>query len=98
MQTAHLSIDYEEGDQSTYRAVELRVRQGEVVIRCASADPVKDWERVVYLADLLRREEQVDVVMFSSSCDHFVMDGESFCFDENEMIQRISEPARSESI
>lgn len=70
---AWMTIDYDEGDQSTYKAVTVKIRDGKEV-RFSTGDPVADWKSALRHA----ADESVDMVLFSSSVDHFVMDGDGF--------------------
>ena len=81
----HMSIDYDEGDQASYRAVDVSIskldgkgkwrnRKG---ARFETGDVVADWRAAVkWVAG--RLDEDDDVVLQSSSCDHFTMDGDDY--------------------
>lgn len=73
MNRAWISIDYDEGDQATYRAVEVAVRE-EKPVRFETCDPVSDWKSAIHHA----ANSECDFILFSSSVDHFTMDGDRF--------------------
>ena len=65
-----LHIDYTEGDQKSYRGMYATQGQ-EVIASVYSGDPIVDWTE---LKDNLRGY----VKYLSSSCDHFVQDGDAY--------------------
>ncbi len=76
METAILSIEYIEGDQSTYTSVELRYtndKRERVVESYATGNVAAD-----YKAALLRADELGRIVMKSSTCDNFFFDGDDY--------------------
>ncbi len=79
---AHLYIDFVEGDQSTYRCVELSIGD-KIKIKFDSGDPVIDYANYMkFIMDC----DNISVVTHSSMVDHFFMDGEEFfelCFDKD---------------
>lgn len=78
---AYLYIDFDEGDQSTYRCVELTI--GKKKIKFDSGDPIIDYANYIkFIMDC----DNIFVVTHSSMVDHFFMDGEEFfelCFDHD---------------
>ena len=74
----HLRIDYTEPDQSSYRSVSIHVN-GKNGPRCVrkfkTGDPENDWKDA---NEWVRSRKDLMCCMMSSSCDHFVMDGEAF--------------------
>lgn len=63
-----VTIDYDEPKQKTYRAVEICKNRDELK-RFETGDFLVDW------IDSLKSMEDADVVLHSSSVDHFLMDG-----------------------
>lgn len=72
-----VSIDYGEAG---YRAVTVRIRDGEEPRRFESGDPVEDWKRAL----LFCVDEGAPGTLFSSDVDHFVMDVDGYKFIEVE--------------
>lgn len=67
----YISIDYDEGESSSYRAVVVSFNDDEH--RFETNDPTKDWRSAVeYVGQLFRRYDTTCVML--SSCDHFVFD------------------------
>lgn len=78
MDTIFINIDYDDGNQSTYRAI--LVRQGKTEIRrFSSGSFVDDWHAMCdLLHDELKIKQETGLVMCSSSVDHFFMDGDAY--------------------
>lgn len=86
---AILGIDYDEPEQGSYRAVTIDVRsdaRSEVVHhRFATGDPGKDWASAIkFLAEIRPLRTS-----YSSSVDHFTMDGDEWGWSEDEMLIRL---------
>jgi hypothetical protein len=83
-----IGIDYDEGDQSTYRAVTATyIGSGDsqdTVKRYAAGDAEADFEKAITEA-----LEQTQDIMLSSSTDSFVMDGEQYKFSDQDMIVKV---------
>lgn len=87
-----LNIDYDDGDQSTYRAMEVHVtvhnaknaknRKDTVkVFKFNSGDPAVDYINAIKkMAEY--PSTRIISKMFSSSVDHFVMDGDKYKWAE----------------
>lgn len=71
---AFIYIDYEDGDQSTYKSVELSYEDGEKH-SFNTGDLTKDWYNAI---KLLITGEKSERGMLSSSVDHFIMDGDNY--------------------
>lgn len=82
--TVVISIDYDEGDQSTYRGVVAFFGERRLEFR-DHLDPVKDFARAIQEVSNIKG---VEYIMLSSSCDHFVMDGNQYRFNDHEMIEK----------
>jgi hypothetical protein len=86
---AIISIDYDEGNQSSYRAVVLKA--GSVTKRFETGYPDLDFPAAIMTA----RKELMTPILLSSSCDQFVHDGTRFGWrvDEfyGEIIYRLSD-------
>lgn len=67
-----ISIDYDEGDQSSYRSINVTFGKRTKVFR--SGNPVADWK----VAAQFINQANIYPVLFSSSCDNFVMDGDAY--------------------
>jgi hypothetical protein len=79
MDQSFIGIDFDEGDQSSYRAVTAKIGLKGKEHRFETGDPIKDWKQaILFCAD------NASLVLFSSSVDHFVMDGEDYKFIEVE--------------
>jgi len=84
-----LNIDYDDGDQSSYKAIELHVstmtadsKKGkEKVIKFKSGDPAVDFINAI---KKMAEYPSTRVISrgFSSSVDHFVMDGDNYKWAE----------------
>ncbi len=72
-----LRIDYDEGDQSSYRGVVMSIHDAS--LRYMSGDPVKDSREAIKAVTLAGFP-----VICSSSYDHFVTDGDKFGWIEDE--------------
>jgi len=68
---AHLSIEYDDGKQSTYECIAINV-DGEVK-EFDTGDPIIDWINYCFW-----RKDQDIVVMCSSCFDHWFMDGDDY--------------------
>ena len=77
-----LSIDYDEGDQASYRGVEVRFKDYPTV-RFETGDPVADWFAMTEFVNTIHDKTEDTIVMFTSSCDHFVMDGHDYWWDDD---------------
>ena len=75
-----ISILYNDVDQDTYRGIEVRIGESKTVFN--TGDPVKDWESAAKFCDVEQREGRAEAIMLSSSCDHFVMDGDKYKYIE----------------
>lgn len=71
---AIISIDYDEPKPETYRGVEISTRDNKDK-RFDSGDFIKDWFNVIKYTNT---EIEDGYVMYSSSVDHFIMDGAPF--------------------
>ncbi|MFX4300001.1 hypothetical protein [Pseudosulfitobacter pseudonitzschiae] len=76
--TSHLSIDYDEDVEGSYRAVVLKLPSGEEK-RFASGDPQADWAAYHAYA-----RDQKLMVIESSSVTHFCFDNAEWRFALNE--------------
>jgi hypothetical protein len=74
----HLSIDYTEGDDDSYRGVVLKAPDGGE-IRWMTGDPVADWASYLDHAKTTGA-----LVLSSSSITHFCWDNPSYRFIEDE--------------
>ena len=63
---ALVSIDYDEGDQSTYRGIEIR-------IKIKTGNPVADFANARQFLTQLVEDGDLDDFLYTSSVDHFVM-------------------------
>lgn len=85
-----IGIDYDEGDQSTYRAVTaiyIRTGDGEdATLRYETGDVVADFEKAI--AEAVKETTEI---MLSSSADSFVMDGDGYRFNEMDMIVKANQ-------
>lgn len=68
---AVISINYDESDVKTYVGVELSYDITNKFV-CASGDFIKDWYHIIKFLVTSQLEEPV---IYSSSVDHFFMDG-----------------------
>ena len=73
-----INIDYDEGDQSTYRAVTVGDRRFE------TGDPVRDFANASKYANA-----HFEWVGLSSTCDSFVIDGDLYRWVEDSMLGEI---------
>lgn len=77
MNRGFFTIDFTEGDQSTYKGLELHVRiagKPEERITFNTGDPVVDWwDYLLKVTDY-----ELDILTQSSSVDHFFMDGNTY--------------------
>lgn len=73
-----ISIDYDEGNQESYRGVEISGENGTHVF--GTGHPELDYAMARIFCEILSSEP----IMLSSSCDHFVMDGDEFEWIETE--------------
>lgn len=78
--TVVCAIDYDEGDQSSYRAVCLDK------MRFATGDPEQDYQDAM---QYYIHQYPDKILLFSSSVDNFAMDGDQFTFNEDEYIVAI---------
>lgn len=80
-----IGIDYDEGDQSTYRGVDAHYVGAEEdrVVLYATGDPVADFRKAI--VDACNESAEI---MISSSADAFALDGDGYRFDENDMLVR----------
>lgn len=84
-----LSIDYDEFQPGTYRAVTVSGPEDKPDATWSTGDVVRDWTHATGLARR-RVQETGRPCMFMSSCDHFVMDDPAYRWTENEMIEKVS--------
>jgi len=80
MDSLFVSIDYDDGEQDTYRAVTVDFN-GDIK-RFETGDPVKDYRDAMQFCNANR--EDVIGVMCSSSVDHFTMDGDNYKWIEQD--------------
>lgn len=74
------SIDYDEFDQTSYRAIELW-HDHELVARFATGNLIADWQaKEQWLYDHC---DESDMIGSSSSVDHFFSDGNIYVIDSN---------------
>lgn len=89
MKTAFLSVDYNEGDQESFKGLNLTItsfcskcsgktRPSGVTISFNTGDPLVDW--FDYYAWLYNKSQEIGVchIMYSSSVDHWLMDGDKY--------------------
>jgi hypothetical protein len=84
----HIAIDYDEGDQSTYRGVVLTLpggREFTIYSRAPDVDYLR-VQQIIYAAQVKHPGARA---MLSSSVDHFVMDGERFRWTDDSLIEEI---------
>lgn len=70
-----ISVDYDEGDQSTYRGLDLSVRENEKdkeEVKFNTGNITIDYIDMTKYID----ENNIEYVVFSSSWDHIFMDGD----------------------
>ena len=89
----HLAIDYDEGEQDTYRAVVLTIPGGHE-FRFGTRDPAVDFKRAQMIAYAAQIKYPGAATMMSSSVDHFVMDGDRFRWNEHDEMVEIEVPAQ----
>jgi hypothetical protein len=77
-----LCIDFDEGNQSTYRAVYIYPEKEET--RFASGNPVKDFNDALKYC----RDNNISIP-YSSSIENFLMDGESFGYTTHNKLKKI---------
>ena len=77
-----ISCDFDEGEASTYRAIELSLLHGgesKDRERFATGDPLHDYLTAMYVVFIRYERAGLDpddaTIMGSSSVDHFAMDG-----------------------
>jgi len=68
-------IIYTEGDQSTYKCVELNIVNDSSKMAFNTGDFVKDWFQCM---KYITMEEEPDYMMLSSVVDHFITDGDKY--------------------
>ncbi len=73
---ASLNIDYDGFSQASYKRVQLKV--GKKTYNFDTGDPVVDFKAANSKADELVNSGKVEIVMCSSSLDHFTMDGDKY--------------------
>lgn len=78
MESCILHIDYDEFEQSTYRAVAIGDRRFE------TGDPVVDFRAAIQYA-----RAHYAYVSLSSDCDNFVKDGDRFRWIEDDELGEI---------
>jgi hypothetical protein len=98
MKRGHLSVDYEEGDQSIYRGIDVSI--GEEKVRFDSGNITVDFINYIkWVAD-----QHFDVIGYSSSWDHFFMDGEAYKglhidhSNENNVVENYGDPRFEDTI
>lgn len=84
----HIAVDYDEGDQSTYRGVILTLPGGREFILYTRAPDV-DYMRAHQIVHAAQVKHPGARAMLSSSVDHFVMDGERFRWTEDALIEEV---------
>ncbi len=76
-----ITIDYDELDPKSYRAVEIYLA-GDLVFKAASKRPELDFTVALQWVRQTRY-----LLLFSSSCDHFVMDTDyEYIYDGDQLI------------
>jgi len=70
----YVSIDFEDGNQANYRAINLSIKGEELSFK--TGDPIKDWYDMI--KSLIFAEDGYRGYVHSSSVDHFYMDGEQY--------------------
>jgi hypothetical protein len=75
--SAYVSIQYDDENQSSYEYIEVSWSRGGKIYKekFSSGDPIKDWETMLKFAN---QPGKFSMTMFSSSVDHFLMDGDGF--------------------
>lgn len=72
----HISIDYDEPDQSTYRAVVVKTSMPiKIAKKFATGNPEVDF---LAAHNWLIKRKDMAMCMYSSSVDHFTMDGDDY--------------------
>jgi len=80
-----VAIDYDEFDQSSYRAVKISTAVGQPFEAFATGDPCVDF------ADALKwaHKQGCKQVVYSSSVDDFLNDGDQYRYDDSNLIARV---------
>ncbi|UTC29237.1 hypothetical protein BAMBUS_01550 [Brevundimonas phage vB_BpoS-Bambus] len=84
----HIAIDYDEGDQASYRGVVLTLPGGRE-FTYYTRSPDVDYLRAQQVAYAGQIKHPGFRTLLSSSVDHFVMDGERFRWTDDEMIEEV---------
>ena len=84
----HIAINYDEGDQSTYRGVVLTLPGGREFTFYTRAPDVA-YQRAHQIAYAAQIKHPGARALLSSSVDHFVMDGDRYRWTADEMIEEI---------
>ena len=79
---ALVNVDYDEGDQSTYRRIVADLSNGDKV-EFKTGDPIEDYRALIAFLNEDREDGAVlNYVMYASSMDHFIADGDKYKYDE----------------
>ena len=76
-----IGINYDEGNPFTYRGVMVQGDGIGAVI--ATGDVEADFATAIGYAKIFN-----DIILYSSSCDHFVSDGDEYKFKDEYIVKR----------